>query len=83
MNHVPYAQAFNASDTRVTFNRRLVSVGRSGDRLLVGIGSNHDERPTIRYVDFFVADSDATVNADLYFALKPGSSTLALSTTAP
>ena len=41
MNLVPYARAFNETDTRITLNQRVRSVQRDDGRLLVTLGSDH------------------------------------------
>jgi N-methyl-L-proline demethylase len=74
MNHVPYARAFNETDTRVTLNQRVLSVRPENGRLCVEIGSDHSPHTTTRHVDVVVADHGTSANADLYFELKPGSS---------
>jgi N-methyl-L-proline demethylase len=76
MNHVPYARAFNETDTRVTLNQRVLSVRPENGRLCVEIGSDHSPHTTTRHVDVVVADHGTSANADLYFELKPGSSNL-------
>jgi 2,4-dienoyl-CoA reductase-like NADH-dependent reductase (Old Yellow Enzyme family) len=76
MNHVPYARAFNETDTRITLNQRVVSIRPEGGRLCVEIGSDHSAHRVARHVDTVVVDHGTAVNADLYFALKPSSSNL-------
>jgi len=70
VNHVPYARAFNESDTRITLNQRVVSVSKENDQLLVELGSDHSPHRTKRTVDCFVVDHGTLPNADLYFSLK-------------
>ena len=41
MNHVPYARAFNETDTRITLNQRVRAVRPEAGRLCVEIGSDH------------------------------------------
>lgn len=76
MNHVPYARAFNETDTRITLNQRVLSVRPEQGRLCVEIGSDHTSHRTVRHVDSVVVDQGTAVNADLYFELKPLSSNL-------
>ncbi len=76
MNHVPYAKAFNETDTRITLNQRVFTVRPEAGRLCVEIGSDHSSHRTVRHVDWVVVDHGTAVNADLYFALKPSSSNL-------
>ncbi|MEE9417629.1 MAG: FAD/NAD(P)-binding oxidoreductase, partial [Acidimicrobiales bacterium] len=71
MNHVPYARAFNETDTRISLNQRVLSVRPVGDRLRVEIGSDHSAHRVTRQVDWVVADHGTEVNAGLYFSLKP------------
>ena len=76
MNHVPYARAFNETDTRISLNQRVMSVRRQGAKWCVEIGSDHSPHRTVRLVDWVVADNGTAVNAGLYFDLKPQSSNL-------
>ncbi|HJP00058.1 MAG TPA: FAD-dependent oxidoreductase, partial [Acidimicrobiales bacterium] len=76
MNHVPYARAFNETDTKVTLNQRVIAVHADGGRLRVEVGSDHSDHRTTRTVDQVVADHGTRPNADLYFDLKAGSSNL-------
>lgn len=78
LNHVPYAKAFNETDTRITLNQRVKAVRKSSDddRLLVTIGSDQSSYTASRVVDWVVHDHGNDVNADLYFDLKPGSTNL-------
>lgn len=73
MNHVPYARAFNETDTRITLNQRVLAVRPEGGRLCVEIGSDHSAHRSVRHVDHVVVDHGTAVNAELYLALKPGS----------
>ena len=45
MNHVPYARAFNETDTRITLNQRVLRRATRGGRLCVEIGSDHSPAP--------------------------------------
>ena len=76
MNLVPYAQAFNETDTRITLNQRVVTVKTDGTRVRVEIGSDHTDHTSERVVDWVVADHGTEVNADLYHELRPGSTNL-------
>jgi N-methyl-L-proline demethylase len=76
MNHVPYARAFNETNTRVTLNQRMFAVRPELGRLCVEIGSDHSSHRVARHVDTVVADFGTVVNADLYFDLKPHSQNL-------
>ena len=76
LNHVPYARAFNETDTRITLNQRVLSVRAEQGRLCVEIGSDHSTHRAVRHVDWVVTDHGTAPNADLYFALKPRSSNL-------
>ena len=73
MNHAPYARAFNAADVRVTLNQRVLAVEPELERLCVTIGSDHTPHVTTRHVDYVVTDHGTSVNAELYFELKPSS----------
>jgi hypothetical protein len=73
MNHVPYARAFNETDTRITLNSRVVAVHPLGERLRVEIGSDHSDHRSERVVDWVVADHGTDANAELYNELRKGS----------
>lgn len=73
MNHVPYARAFNESGVRITLNQRVLAVRPELGRLCVDIGSDHSSHREPRHVDYVISDRGTTVNADLYFELKPES----------
>lgn len=74
MNHVPYARAFNETDTRITLNQRLVGVRSEEGRLRAEIGSDHSDHSTVRTVDHVVVDFGTLPLADTYFALRDLSS---------
>ncbi len=76
MNHVPYARAFNETGTRISLNQRVLAVRPENGRLCVEVGSDHSAHRAVRHVDWVVADHGTAVNAELYFALKPGSTNL-------
>jgi N-methyl-L-proline demethylase len=76
MNHVPYARAFNETDTRITLNQRVIAVRPEAGRLCVELGSDHSAHRSVRHVDFVVADNGASASAELYFDLKPASTNL-------
>ena len=76
MNHVPYARAFNETDTRITLNQRVIAVRPENGRLCVEIGSDHSPHRSVRHVDWVIADHGTAVNAELYFSLKPLSTNL-------
>jgi 2,4-dienoyl-CoA reductase-like NADH-dependent reductase (Old Yellow Enzyme family) len=74
LNMVPYARAFNETDTRITLNQRVRAVRRDGGRLVVEIGSDHSPVRHTRTVDAVVVDHGVLANDELYFALQKGSS---------
>ncbi len=74
MNHVPYARAFNETDTRVTLNQRLLAVHPENGRLCAEIGSDHSSHRSVRHVDTVVVDRGAAAQDGLYLELKPSSS---------
>lgn len=76
MNHVPYARAFNETDTRITLNQRIVAVRPEQGRMCVEIGSDHSAHRVTRHVDTVVVDHGTTPLDELYFALKPLSTNL-------
>ena len=76
MNHVPYARAFNETDTRITLNQRVRAVRLEAGRLCVEIGSDHSAHRSVRHVDWVVADHGTAATAELYVELQPRSSNL-------
>ena len=73
MNMVPYARAFNETDTRITLNQRVRTVRRDNGRLVVEIGSDHSPVRHTRTVDAVVVDHGVLANDELYLALVKGS----------
>ncbi len=73
MNHVPYARAFNETDTRITLNQRVKAVRTERGRLCVEIGSDHTAHRSVRHVDWVVGDCGTAAAAELYLELKPAS----------
>ncbi len=73
MNMVPYARAFNETDTRITLNQRVRTVRRDNGRLVVEIGSDHSAVRHTRTVDAVVVDHGVLANDELYHALVKGS----------
>ncbi len=76
MNHVPYAKAFNETETVITLNQRLMAVHKKGGCLVATLGSDQSDFRVEREVDAVVVDHGAQPLADLYFDLKPGSTNL-------
>ncbi len=77
LNLVPYARAFNETDTRVTLNQRVRSVRRDEEgRLTVTIGSDHSPVRHERVVDALVGDHGVSANDELYHQLVAGSTNL-------
>jgi 2,4-dienoyl-CoA reductase-like NADH-dependent reductase (Old Yellow Enzyme family) len=77
MNHVPYAKAFNESETRITLHHKLLAVRRAADgRLECELGSEQSSHRTLRTVDWVVVDHGTSAVDDLYFELKPCSTNL-------
>lgn len=74
MNHVPYARAFNETDTRISLNQKVLAVRPETGRLCVDIGSEQSTHRVARHVDHVVVDYGTAASADLYFELKPLSS---------
>ena len=74
MNHVPYARAFNETDTRISLNQKVLAVRPEAGRLCVDIGSEQSTHRVARHVDHVVVDYGTAASADLYFELKPLSS---------
>jgi 2,4-dienoyl-CoA reductase-like NADH-dependent reductase (Old Yellow Enzyme family) len=76
LNHVPYAKAFNETDTRITLNQKVLAVRPEAGRLCVDIGSEHTPHRVPRHVDQVVVDFGTAAADELYFELKPLSSNL-------
>ena len=80
MNHVPYARAFNETDTRITLNQRVKAVRPDveggGGKLCAEVGSDHSAHRSVRHVDWVVAVHGTAATAELYFELKPRSTNL-------
>ena len=75
MNMVPYARAFNETETRITLNQRLRVVRRhSSGRLAVELGSDHTPHRSARVVDAVVVDQGVAANDELYHSLVAQSS---------
>ena len=73
MNHVPYARAFNETDTRITLNQRVLAVRPEAGRLCVEIGSDHSTHRNVRHVDHVVVDDGTAATDELYHTLVPAS----------
>jgi 2,4-dienoyl-CoA reductase-like NADH-dependent reductase (Old Yellow Enzyme family) len=70
LNHVPYARAFNETDTVITLHQRVMTVRPEADRLCVEIGSEHTSHRSVRHVDLVVVDHGTEALADTYFELR-------------
>ncbi len=71
LNHVPYAKAFNETETRITLNQRLVAVRCGhGGRLIATLGSDHTDHRVERHVDQVVVDFGTAASDDLYHELR-------------
>jgi N-methyl-L-proline demethylase len=73
LNMVPYARAFNETDTRITLNQRVRTVRRDGGQFVVEIGSDHSPVRHTRTADAVVVDHGVLPNDELYHALVKGS----------
>jgi len=74
LNHVTYAETFEANDVRLTINKRLKRIERHNGRLLATLGSDYSEREWQREVDQVVIEHGTVALDELYFDLKPHSS---------
>lgn len=73
MNLVPYMRALQDKDVVFTVTRRLLKIGRDGNRLIATIGTDYsDHRATAEY-DQIILNYGTMPLADLYFDLKPHS----------
>jgi 2,4-dienoyl-CoA reductase-like NADH-dependent reductase (Old Yellow Enzyme family)/thioredoxin reductase len=73
LNIVPYARAFNETDTRITLNQRVRTVRRQNGRLVAEVGSDHSPVRHERIVDAVVVDHGVLPNDELYHAMLKGS----------
>jgi NADPH-dependent 2,4-dienoyl-CoA reductase/sulfur reductase-like enzyme len=73
INHVAYARCFQEHGARITINSRVRAVQRSGNQLLVMLGSDYSETGGERLVDQVVVEHGTLPMEDLYFALKQDS----------
>ena len=71
MNHVPYARAFNETNTTISLNQRVLAVRPELGRLCADIGSDQSKRRMARHVDAVIVDHGTMPQAELYFELKP------------
>ncbi|MGR3498628.1 MAG: oxidoreductase [Limimaricola soesokkakensis] len=71
MNHVPYARAFQCTDTRITLHTVLTGVRRDGNALVARLGSRHAPGwSEERRVDRVVVEYGTAPLDELYFALR-------------
>ena len=83
LNHVPYAKAFNETDTRITLNQKVLAVRPEAGRLCVDVGSEHTPHRVPRHVDQVVVDfGDRRVGRAVLRAEAAVVATSARSTTA-
>ena len=73
LNHVAYARCFQEHGVRITINTRVMAVARSGNQLLVTLGSDYADTGDERLVDQVVVEHGTLPLEDLYFALKEDS----------
>ena len=73
LNHVAYARAFDRAGTRITINKRVLAVRRSGNGLIARVGSDYSERVEEREVDQVVVEHGTLPLDEVYLALKPDS----------
>jgi 2,4-dienoyl-CoA reductase-like NADH-dependent reductase (Old Yellow Enzyme family) len=74
MNHVPYAKAFNETETRISLNQQVLAVRPEAGRLCVDIGSEQSPHRVARHVDHVIVDHGTVASDELYFDLKERSS---------
>lgn len=70
LNHVKYAECFDAHDVRITINKRLVGIEKDGNTLVGLIGSDYSEKIERRDVDQIVIEHGTLPLDDLYYELK-------------
>jgi 2,4-dienoyl-CoA reductase-like NADH-dependent reductase (Old Yellow Enzyme family) len=74
LNHAAYARALDKAGTRITINKRVRSVYRNGNDLVVRVGSDYSGRIEERRVDQVIVEHGTLPLDDVYFALRPLSS---------
>jgi len=73
LNHAAYAEVFDETGTRLTINKRLIGVRRSGNGLVAEIGSDYSDRIEEREVDQVVVEHGTLPLDEVYFDLKADS----------
>ena len=76
LNHVPYAAAFDRHGVRITINKRVLGVRRSGNGLVATLGSDYSDRLDEREADLVVVEHGTLPLDELYFEMKPQSRNL-------
>ncbi|MGJ3259116.1 MAG: FAD-dependent oxidoreductase [Rhodospirillales bacterium] len=71
LNHVKYAECFDAHGVRITINKRLAAIEKDGNTLTAVIGSDYSDRLERRAVDQVVIEHGTLPMEDLYYELKP------------
>ena len=74
MNLVPYMRALQDKDVTLTVARRLLAVGRDGNRLKATIGTDYSGFTSEKTYDQIVVNYGTLPMDDLYFDLRPLSS---------
>ena len=71
LNHVKYAECFDAHGVTLTINKRLVGIEKDGNTLVAVVGSDYSDRKDRRTVDQVVIEHGTLPLDDLYYELKP------------
>ena len=71
MNLAPYMKALQARDVTMTVARRLLGVGKDGNRLRARIGTDYGDLVEEKLYDLVVLNAGTLPMDELYFALKP------------
>jgi 2,4-dienoyl-CoA reductase-like NADH-dependent reductase (Old Yellow Enzyme family)/thioredoxin reductase len=76
LNHVAYARALDRAGVRITINKRVRTIERAGNELLVSVGSDYSDRIEQRRVDQVIVEHGTIPLDELYLALRPASTNL-------
>ena len=71
MNLAPYMKALQARDVTMTVARRLLGVGKDGNRVRARIGTDYGDLVEEKLYDLVVLNAGTLPMDELYFALKP------------
>ncbi len=74
LNYPAYYKALYGAKTTITLNHRLKGIRRDGNKLVAVLTSDYDKSESERRTDQVIAEHGTLPAAEVYFALKDGSS---------